>query len=172
MILLGRRSTAVFRRWGKGAISDSIAGNRTEQNGGRNNDTMALDKNMLEVFGGIFESQQAAEEFMKIVDGTPKRFMEELCLQGDFIGHIEIRFFEKKTNRAEELFKDFPYGQKIIKVLKDKFADKLKRRVNTAIVLYDFDWAGHFSNHFLSQMREKKTDKYHIFRIENVYPYK
>ena len=133
---------------------------------------MALDKNMLEVFGGIFESQQAAEEFMKIVDGKPKRFMEELFLQGDFIGHIEIRFFEKRTNRAEELFKDFPYGQKIIKVLKEKFADKLKRRVNTAIVLYDFDWAGHFSNHFLSQMREKKTDKYHIFRIENVYPYK
>ena len=93
---------------------------------------MAIDKNMLEVFGGIFESQQA----------------------------------------AEELFKDFPYGQKIIKVLKEKFADKLKRRVNTAIVLYDFDWGGHFSNHFLSQMREKKTDEYHIFRIENVYPYK
>ena len=84
---------------------------------------MAIDKNMLEVFGGIFESQQAAEEFMKIVDGKPKRFMEELYLQGDFTGHIEIRFFEKKTNRAEE-------------------------------------------------MQEKKTDEYHIFRIENVYPYK
>ena len=63
---------------------------------------MNLDKNMLEIFGGIFESQQAAEEFMKIVDGKPKRFMEEL----------------------------------------------------------------------LSQMREKKTDGYYIFRIENVYPYK
>ena len=54
---------------------------------------MAIDKNMLEVFGGIFKSQQAAEEFMKIVDGKPKRFMEELFLQGDFIGHIEITFF-------------------------------------------------------------------------------
>ncbi len=130
------------------------------------------DKNMLEIFGGIFESQQAAEEFMKIVDGKPKRFMEELYLQGDFTGHIEIKFFEKKTNKAEELFIDFPYGEKIIAVLKAKFADKLKRRVNTAIVLYDFDWGGHFSSHFLSQMREKKTDEYHIFRIENVYPYK
>ncbi len=130
------------------------------------------DKNMLEIFGGIFESQQAAEEFMKIVDGKPKRFMEELYLQGDFTGQIEIKFFEKKTNKAEELFIDFPYGEKIIDVLKAKFADKLKRRVNTAIVLYDFDWGGHFSSHFLSQMREKKTDEYHIFRIENVYPYK
>ncbi len=130
------------------------------------------DKNMLEIFGGIFESQQAAEEFMKIVDGKPKRFMEELYLQGDFTGQIEIKFFEKKTNKAEELFVDFPYGEKIIDVLKAKFADKLKRRVNTAIVLYDFDWGGHFSSHFLSQMREKKTDEYHIFRIENVYPYK
>ena len=60
-------------------------------------------------------------------------------------------------NRTEELFKDFPYGEKIIKLLKAKFADKLKRRVNTAIVLYDFNWGGHFSNHYLSQMREKKT---------------
>ena len=133
---------------------------------------MKSDQNMLEVFGGIFESLQAAEEFMKIEDGKPKRFMEELYLQGDFTGYIEIRFFEKKTNNAEELFKDFSYGEKIIEVLKAKFADKLKRRVNTAIVLYDFDWKGHFSSHFLSQMRERKTDEYYIFHVENVYPYK
>ncbi len=133
---------------------------------------MSLDKNMLEIFGGIFQSQQAAEEFMKIVDGKPKRFMEELCLQGDFNGHIEIRFFEKKTNRAEELLKDFPFGEKMIEVLKAKYTDKLKRRVNTAIVLYDFDWKGHFSSHFLSRMREKKTEEYHIFHVENVYPYR
>lgn len=130
------------------------------------------DKNMLEIFGGIFESQQAAEEFMKIVDGKPKRFMEELYLQGDFTGHVEIRFFEKKTKQAQELLQDFPYGEKIIEVLRAKFADKLKRRVNTAIVLYNFDWKGHFSNHLLSQMREKKTEGYHIFHVENVYPYK
>ncbi len=133
---------------------------------------VSLDENMLEVFGGIFESQQAAEEFMKIVDGKPKRFMEELYLQGDFTGHVEIRFFEKKTKQAQELLQDFPYGEKIIEVLRAKFADKLKRRVNTAIVLYNFDWKGHFSNHLLSQMREKKTEEYHIFHVENVYPYK
>lgn len=133
---------------------------------------VSLDENMLEVFGGIFESQQAAEEFMKIVDGKPKRFMEELYLQGDFTGHVEIRFFEKKTKQAQELLQDFPYGEKIIEVLRAKFADKLKRRVNTAIVLYNFDWGGHFSNHLLSQMREKKTEEYHIFHVENVYPYK
>ena len=54
---------------------------------------MDRDKNQLEIFGGIFESQQAVEDFMKIVDGIPKRFMEELYLLGDFVGHIEIRFF-------------------------------------------------------------------------------
>lgn len=133
---------------------------------------MRLDENMAEIFGGIFESQQAAEEYFKLVDGKPKRFMDELYLQGDFTGHIEIKFFDKKSNNAEQLFKDFPYGEKIVEVLKAKFADKLKRRINTAIVIYDFDWAGHFSNHFLSQMREKKTDTYHIFHIESVYPYK
>lgn len=133
---------------------------------------MRLDENMAEIFGGIFESQQAAEEYFKLVDGKPKRLMDELYLQGDFTGHIEIKFFDKKSNNAEQLFKDFPYGEKIVEVLKAKFADKLKRRINTAIVIYDFDWAGHFSNHFLSQMREKKTDTYHIFHIQNVYPYK
>ncbi len=132
---------------------------------------MDRDKNILAVFGGIFESQQAAEDYMKIIDGAPRRFMEELYLQGDFTGCVEIRFFEKKSNAAEELFRDFPYGEKIIEVLKAKFADKIKRRINTAIVIYDFDWAGHFSNHSLSQMREKKTDKYHIFYIEDVFPY-
>lgn len=30
---------------------------------------MGIDKNNLEIFGGIFESQQAAENFMKIEDG-------------------------------------------------------------------------------------------------------
>lgn len=130
------------------------------------------DKNMAEIFGGIFESHQAAVDYFNLVNGKPERFMEELFLQGDFTGHIEIKFFDKKSNKAEELFKDFPYGEKLIEVLKAKFADKLKRRINTAIVVYDFDWAGHFSSHFLSQMREKKTDTYHIFHIESVFPYK
>ena len=72
---------------------------------------MDSDKDKLEIFGGIFESQQAAEDFMKTADGIPKRFMEELYLQGDFAGHIEIRFFEKKSNKAEELFRDFQIGR-------------------------------------------------------------
>lgn len=133
---------------------------------------MALDDNTLEIFGGIFESREAAEDYMKIVNGRPERFMDELYLQGDFQGHVEIKFFEKKTNKVEELFRDFPYGERIVEVLKWKCINKLKRRVNTAIIIYDFYWAGHFSNHFLSQMREKKTDEYYIFHVENVYPYK
>ena len=45
-----------------------------------------LDLNSLEVFGGVFESEQAFEEYVKSDDGVAKRIMEDLYLQGDFIG--------------------------------------------------------------------------------------
>lgn len=130
-----------------------------------------MDENCLEVWGANFASRQEAEDFMKLEDGIPKRFMEELYLDGKFSGRIEIRFFEKKSNKAEELFADFPYGDKIIEVLKAKFRDKLKRRVNTAIVLYDFHLGSHFTGRPASVMTERRTDSYHIFSVENVYPY-
>ena len=128
--------------------------------------------NCLEVFGGNFKSLQDVEKYMEIINGKPEKFMEELYLQGDFLGHIEYKFFDKKENKAEELLKNFPYGEKIVEILKAKFADKLKRKVNTIIVIYDFDLANHFSRHSLKQMKEKKTDEYHIFNVENIYPYK
>lgn len=131
-----------------------------------------MDENCLEVWGGNFASRQEAEDFMKLEDGIPKRFMDELHLDGKFSGHIEIRFFEKKSNNAEELFVDFPYGDKIIEVLKAKFRNKLKRRVNTAIVLYDFHLSSHFTRFLMSMMTERKTDSYHIFNVGNVVPYK
>ena len=109
---------------------------------------------------------------MKLEDGVPKRFMKELHLDGKFSGHIEIRFFEQKSNKAEELFADFPYGDKIIEVLKAKFRNKLKRKVNTAIVLYDFHLGSHFTGALMSLMTERKTDSYHIFNVDNVLPYK
>lgn len=133
---------------------------------------MISDDNMLEVFAGIFESQQAAEEYMKIIDGKPQKLMDDLYLKGDFSGWIEIKYFDKKSNQVDQLFQDFPYGERIIEVLKTKFYDKLKRKVNTAIVIYDFNWSGHFSNHLLKQMSEKKTEQYYIFHVENVYPYR
>lgn len=132
----------------------------------------AIDKNYLSVFGGNFPSREFAEDYMALKNGRPERFMEELFLVGDFIGRVELKFFNTKSNRAEELFRDFPHGQRIVDVMRAKFDDKLKRRVNTAIVLYDFDWSGHFSSHFLSQMREKRTEEYHIFHVSDVYPYK
>lgn len=132
----------------------------------------AKDKNYLSVFAGNFPSREFAEDYMAITDGRPKRFMEELFLEGDFAGSVEVRFFETKSNRAEELYGDFSYGDKIIEIMKAKFDDKLKRRVNTAIVLYDFDWSGHFSSCLLSRMREKRTEEYHIFHVSDVYPYK
>lgn len=54
---------------------------------------MGLDQNCLEVFGGIFPSREAAEAFMGLESGRPGRFMEELYLQGEFIGRVEVRFF-------------------------------------------------------------------------------
>lgn len=131
-----------------------------------------MDENCLEVWGANFASWQEAEAFMKLKDGIPKRFMKELHLDGKFSGHIEIRFFEKKSNNAEELFADFPYGDRIIEVLKAKFKDKLKRRVNTAIVLYDFHLGSHFTRALMSLMKERKTDSYYIFNVGNVLPYK
>ena len=72
-------------------------------------------KNILEIFGGIFESQQAAEDFMKIVDGKPKRFMEELYLQGDCAEHIEVKSFEKSQIRQKNYLKIFLTVKKSLK---------------------------------------------------------
>ena len=131
-----------------------------------------MDSLNLEVFAGVFESEQAVEEYVRIVDGKPKQLMDDLYLQGDFIGHVEYRFFSEKTNSAEVALADFPYAGKIIEVLKAKFADKFKKKVNTVIVLYDFYLAEHFSNHSLRQMKECKKDNYHIFNVENVFNYR
>lgn len=131
-----------------------------------------IDIDCLEVFGGNFQSEQDVEKYMEIINGKPERFMEELYLQGDFIGRVEYKFFDKKDNNAKELLKDFSYGEKIVDVLKAKFADKLKKKVNTIIVIYDFNLGNHFTRRPLKQMKEKKTQEYHIFNVENVYPYK
>ena len=96
---------------------------------------------------------------MAITDGRPKRFMDELFLAGGFSGSVELKFFETKSNRAEELYRDFPYGDKIIEVMKAKFDDKLKRRVNTAIVLYDFDWSTKTSQN-ISMQKPFRTIRY------------
>lgn len=131
-----------------------------------------LDLNCLEVFGGVFESEEALKEYMKSDDGTPKRIMEDLYLEGDFIGAVEYRFLPGKTNEAEKALAGMPYSDKIVEVLRAKFADKFKKKVNTIIVLYDFHLGNHFSRHNLKDMKERKTDNYCIFNIENVYPYK
>ena len=133
---------------------------------------MDMDESCLEVWGANFASQQEAENYMKLEDGIPKHFMKELHLDGKFNGHIEIKFFEKKSNKAEELFADFPYGDKIVEVLQAKFRNKLKRRVNTAIVLYDFHLGSHFTGALMSLMTERKTDSYHIFYVDSVFPYR
>lgn len=131
-----------------------------------------MDSSNLEVFAGVFESEQAVEDYVRIVDGKPKQLMDDLYLQGEFIGHVEYRFFSEKTNSAEVALADFPYGNKIIEVLKAKFADRFKKKVNTVIVLYDFYLGMHFSNHFLRQMKECKKENYHIFNVENVFNYR
>ena len=134
--------------------------------------TREMDLLNLEVFAGVFESEQDVEEYVRIVDGKPKRLMDDLYLQGEFIGHAEYRFLSEKTNSAEIALAGFPYERKIIEVLKAKFADKFKKKINTIIVLYDFHLGSHFSNHLLRQMKECKKDNYHIFNVENVFQYR
>ena len=136
------------------------------------NKIRVMDLTNLEVFAGVFETEKSVEEYVRIVDGKPKRLMDDLYLQGEFIGHVEYRFFSEKTNSAESALKGFPYGDKIIEVLKSKFANKFKKKVNTVIILYDFHLGSHFSNHNLRQMKECKKENYHIFSVENVFNYK
>ena len=76
------------------------------------------------------------------------------------------------TNKAEELYQDFPYGDVIVEGLQARCSSKLKRRVNTAIVIYDFYLSGHFTGHLLGTMKEKKTDEFYIFNVDTIYPYK
>ena len=134
---------------------------------------MGMDINSLAVYGGIFESKQAAEEYIQLIDGKPQRLMDDMYLTGDFNGHIEIYFSDKSTNRAEELFCSLPYGENIVGMLKAMFKDKLKRKINTAIVIYDFYLgAEHFTGHSFKQMSEKKTENYYVFHIENICNYK
>ena len=132
----------------------------------------ALDENCLEVFAGVFKSQQDVEDFLQITDGVPKGLMENLYLVGEFSGRVEYKFYEKKSNLAEDFIVDFPYGDKIIEVFKAKCVNKLKKKVNAIIVIYDFHLGNHFSNHPLGVMKEKKSDDYHVFSIDNVVPYK
>lgn len=73
----------------------------------------ALDEDCLEVFAGVFKSQQDVEDFLQMTDGVPKGLMEKLYLEGEFIGRVEYKVFEKKSNLAEELLSDFPYGDKM-----------------------------------------------------------
>ena len=133
---------------------------------------MSMDKNSAAVYGGIFDSLEAAQEYMQLVDGVPKRFMDDMYLRGEFSGRIEIRYFGKKSNKAEELYKDFPYSDRIVGFLQEAFLNKLKRAANTAIIIYDF-YLGveHMTGHRYKQMSEKKTDDYHIFHVANVFPY-
>lgn len=133
---------------------------------------MGMDENSLEIYAGNFSSLAAAEDYFKIVDGKPQRFMDELYLTGDLHGEIKILYFDKKTNDAAELFCNFPYGRNIVGMLKAMFKDKLKRKVNTAIVIYDFYAGDHFTGHTAKQMSERKTDDHHIFNVGSIYNYK
>ena len=48
------------------------------------------EQGMLEVFAGNFPSQEAAEEFMALEDGIPRRFLRELYLREEFTGSIKV----------------------------------------------------------------------------------
>lgn len=74
--------------------------------------------NCLTVFGGVFESEQAVEEYMKIIDGKPERFMKDLYLQGDFSGQIEFKFFEKNQMKRKQYYLIFHMEIRLLRCLK------------------------------------------------------
>lgn len=134
---------------------------------------MGMDKDSAAVYAGVFRSKEEAEKYMELVDGKPQKFMDDMYLTGEFNGHIEIIYLDKKTNNAEALYKAMPYGDNIVGMLKAMFSAKLKRQVNTAIVIYDFYLgAEHFTGHTAKQMSEKKTEDHHIFHVGNIVQYK
>lgn len=120
------------------------------------------------LYGGNFPSREAALDFFRLEDGVPRRLYEEMYLQGDFHGAIELRFFPKKSNQAEELFADFPGGDAIVSALQERFLAKLKRRVNTAVAIRGFYLPAHFTGRPMSAMTEKRTADYHVFCIEEL----
>lgn len=134
---------------------------------------MGMDKDSATVYAGVFRSKEEAEKYMELVDGRPQKFMDDMYLTGEFNGHIVIMYLDKKTNNAETLYKAMPYGDNIVGMLKAMFSAKLKRQVNTAIVIYDFYLgAEHFTGHTAKQMSEKRAENYHIFHVVNIVQYK
>lgn len=127
-----------------------------------------MDPVSMTVYGGNFPSPEEARDFFRVEDGIPRRLYEEMYLQGEFRGRIEMRHFPQKSNSAAELFADFPYGAYIVRSLEERFLSKLKRRVNTAVVIYGFYLGAHYTGHAASVMREKKGPDYHVFAVEEM----
>lgn len=127
-----------------------------------------MDPVSLTVYGANFPSLEEARDFFRVVDGIPRRLYEEMYLQGEFRGRVELRYFPKKSNRAAELFADFPHGAYIIQSLAERFEDKLKRQVNTAVVIYGFYLGAHYTGRPGSVMREKKAPDYHVFAVDEL----
>ncbi len=132
---------------------------------------MGMDKGTLAVYAGVFPSEQAAVEYMRLTDGVPRRFYDEMYLKGDFVGRIEIKYFDKSSNKAEDLFADFPCGDNIVGMLRAFRHDKMPRKMNTAIVIYEFYLGDHFTGHNLKQMTQKKGEDYSIIHIDNIVNY-
>ena len=127
-----------------------------------------MDPISMTIYGANFPSLEDAQEFFRVEDGIPKRLYQETYLQGEFQGRIEIRRFAKKTNRAEELFANFPQGEYIIQSLQERFTSKLKRQVNTAVVIYGFYLGAHYTGRPAAVMREKRGPDYHVFAVEEM----
>lgn len=132
---------------------------------------MGMDNGSLAVYAGVFPSEQAAADFFQLTDGVPVRLYNEMYLQGDFCGKIEIKFFDKSSNKAEDLFADFPYGENIVGMLRAFRCDKMPRKMNTAVIIYDFYLGDHFTGHNLKQMKQKKGEDYSVFHISDIVHY-
>ena len=133
---------------------------------------MGMDNGSLAVYAGVFPSKQAAVDFFRLTDDMPARLYSELYLQGEFSGQIGVGYFDKSSNKAEDLFADFPYSENIVGMLRAYRRDKMPRKMNTAVIIYNFYHCNHFTGHTIKQMTQKKGEDYSIFHIADIVNYK
>jgi hypothetical protein len=129
-------------------------------------------KNWVTILAGNFKSKEQAEEFMKIgeINGErkPLQFMDAFKLKGNVEKNIAISYFEKTSKMIEELFSGLPYGDRIENELLARYPKKkaVKRKVNTVIAIYDFDFMEHLDGRDIFDVKNEELDVFYIDVME------
>lgn len=131
-------------------------------------DLSANRKNRVTILAGNFKSKEQAEEFMKIgeINGErkPLQFMDAFKLKGNVEKKIAISYFEKTSKMIEELFSGLPYGDRIEKEMLARFpkTKAVKRKVNTVIAIYDFDFMKHLDGRDIFDVKNEQFDVFYV----------